>query len=263
MKNHFILRASWRRRSLLAVAVFIGATHLVSAEDPCVDSRIASVQQSLKLKHFYYGEVDGSFDYATQGALRRFQFRNGLPGTGVIDDATLEALTGISSPSKVATANIAARAERGSGAQTQKKENGSDWKASAANAEQERNLSASIISSGRLTVPHAAYTTQLPSWSAQHRAIPEDGIEVRRAMPVATADTLNGSESSAEVVTTGPAYFTGQDGHVYTYHKKIRTKASEVLVAPASIYGAGGRSFSFSREISDTAQIPGGAVANR
>lgn len=261
MKHHSIIRKSWLRPSLLAVAIFVGAVRLVSAEELSADSRVALVQQALKLQHFYYGDVDGNLDCATQGALRRFQFRNGLPGTGAMDDATVEALTGIRPSPKAATANTAAQAEGASemNAPIREKTNGP----TAADAGQERNLSANLDRSGRLTVPHAAYTVQLPSWSAQHRAALQDRVEVRRAIPITSPDAVDGSETSPEVVTTVPAYFTGQDGHVYTYYRKVRMKAADGLSSPTSIDGSRGTAFSVSRELSDWAPITGGSVANR
>jgi hypothetical protein len=73
---------------------------------------------------------------------------------------------------------------------------------------------------------------------------------------------VDGSEPSAEVVTV-PAYFTGQDGHVYTYYRKMRMKAADGLSSPTSMDGSRGTAFSVSRELSDTAQNAGGTVANR
>jgi len=265
MKHHSIIRESWLRPSLLAVAIFVGAVRPVSAEELSADSRVALVQQALKLQHFYYGEVDGNLDCATQGALRRFQFRNGLPGTGAMDDATVEALTGIRPSPKAATANIAAQAEGASemSAPIREKINGPTPKAVAAELGQERNLSANLDRSGRLTVPHAAYTVQLPSWSAQHRAAVQDRVEVRRAIPITSPEAVDASETSAEVVTTVPAYFTGQDGHVYTYYRKMRVKAADGLSSPTSIDGSRGTAFSVSREVSGWAPITDGSVANR
>jgi peptidoglycan hydrolase-like protein with peptidoglycan-binding domain len=261
MKHHSIVRTSWLRPSLLAVAIFVGAARLVSAEEVSADSRVALVQEALKLKHFYYGDVDGNLDCATLGALRRFQIRNGLPDTGAMDDATVAALTGMCPSPKAATVNIAAQTENG--VEIPRKVIGPTLKPEAANAPQERNLSANLDQAGRLTVPRASYSVQLPSWSAQHRAPVQDRVEVRRAIPVTSTGAMDGSESSAEVVTTVPAYFTGQDGHVYTYYRKIRTKAADGLSSPTSMDGSGGTGFSVSRELSDGAQIPGGSVANR
>ena len=264
MKHHSSVRKSWLRPSLLGVAIFVGAIRLVSAEEPSADSRVALVQEALKLQHFYYGDVDGKMDCATQGALRRFQFRHGLPGTGAMDDATVEALTGIRPSPKAVIANIAAQAEGSSemSAPVREQTNDPAPQAAAADAGQERNLSANLDRSGRLAVPHAAYSVQLPSWSAQHRAALQDRVEVRRAIPITSPDAGDGSDTSAEVVTV-PAYFTGQDGHVYTYYRKMRMKAADGLSSPTSMGGSGGTAFSVSRELSDWAPITGGSVANR
>lgn len=53
---------------------------------------IASVQTELLRRGYNPGGVDGEFGPATRGALLDYQQDNGLPVTGEIDEATLEAL---------------------------------------------------------------------------------------------------------------------------------------------------------------------------
>jgi len=56
------------------------------------DSRPQAVQQALKQRGFYFGEINGVVDDQTKGALKRFQIREGLTVTGEIDAGTVAAL---------------------------------------------------------------------------------------------------------------------------------------------------------------------------
>jgi peptidoglycan hydrolase-like protein with peptidoglycan-binding domain len=56
------------------------------------DMPISAVQQTLKREQLFYGEPSGVLDEPTRAALRRFQIRYGLPVSGEIDKATLQAL---------------------------------------------------------------------------------------------------------------------------------------------------------------------------
>jgi hypothetical protein len=76
---------AWLQATILALAL----PGSMAAEGP-----IASVQESLKRQQFYFGEATGIVDDDTRAALRRFQIRHGLPCTGEIDGATLQALAG-------------------------------------------------------------------------------------------------------------------------------------------------------------------------
>ena len=73
----------------LAVTVLLAGMGSLShaAEGP-----VASVQKSLKEQQFYFGEVNGNFDEETRAALKRFQIHDGLPVSGELDTATLQAL---------------------------------------------------------------------------------------------------------------------------------------------------------------------------
>ena len=59
----------------------------IAAEMP-----ISAVQESLKREQLFYGEPSGVLDEPTHAALRRFQIRYGLPVSGELDKATLQAL---------------------------------------------------------------------------------------------------------------------------------------------------------------------------
>ena len=56
------------------------------------DQVIESVQQALKDEGFYYGEVSGEMNANLTAAIRRYQIRNGLQVTGVLNDETLQSL---------------------------------------------------------------------------------------------------------------------------------------------------------------------------
>jgi peptidoglycan hydrolase-like protein with peptidoglycan-binding domain len=74
--------------ALLQAAVLALSLHgLAAAEGP-----IYAVQDALKREQFFSGERTGVLDQPTRNALQRFQTRHGLPDTGEIDTATLQAL---------------------------------------------------------------------------------------------------------------------------------------------------------------------------
>jgi peptidoglycan hydrolase-like protein with peptidoglycan-binding domain len=60
---------------------------VVAAEMP-----VSAVQETLKREQFFFGEPSGVLDEPTRAALRRFQIRQGLPVSGEIDTATVQAL---------------------------------------------------------------------------------------------------------------------------------------------------------------------------
>jgi hypothetical protein len=74
--------------SWLLAAIFITSSPaVIAAEGP-----VSAVQDVLKKEQFLSGEPSGVMDEATHAALLRFQIRRGLPPTGEIDTATLQAL---------------------------------------------------------------------------------------------------------------------------------------------------------------------------
>ena len=97
MKSIFPLGMQWSSRAvggakpgwvLLAMMMAASSPMLViAAEMP-----ISAVQETLKREQFFYGEPSGVLDEPTHAALRRFQIRYGLPVSGEIDKATLQAL---------------------------------------------------------------------------------------------------------------------------------------------------------------------------
>ena len=54
--------------------------------------RTKQIQQRLTDYGYYNGEINGFFDDATVGAIKRFQANNGLNVTGAVDSATASAL---------------------------------------------------------------------------------------------------------------------------------------------------------------------------
>src|ERR1043166_3701798 len=70
-----------------AAVIFIGSMMLMRA-----DQLVQSVQQALKDEGFYYGEVNGDMNANLTAAIRRYQIRTGLQGTGELNDETLRSL---------------------------------------------------------------------------------------------------------------------------------------------------------------------------
>lgn len=56
------------------------------------DDQIAAVQEKLKSRGFYYGEVDGKNSNQTAAAITRFQVRNGFQVTGELNEETMRSL---------------------------------------------------------------------------------------------------------------------------------------------------------------------------
>jgi len=56
------------------------------------DDITRSVQEALRTRKFYYGEVDGVQGSETTEAVRRFQEKKGFDPTGALDETTLRAL---------------------------------------------------------------------------------------------------------------------------------------------------------------------------
>jgi hypothetical protein len=75
------------RRALLLAAIFAVALPHIRA-----DELTRKVQEALRTRELYYGEVDGVRNPETSEAVRRFQEKKGIDPTGALDDATLHAL---------------------------------------------------------------------------------------------------------------------------------------------------------------------------
>lgn len=58
----------------------------------CCGQDVLDVQCVLAASGTYSGNFDGSFGHATQAAVVQFQQQRGLPSTGVVDDASAQAL---------------------------------------------------------------------------------------------------------------------------------------------------------------------------
>jgi peptidoglycan hydrolase-like protein with peptidoglycan-binding domain len=86
----------------MAALILFGSMMLVRA-----DQLTESVQQVLKDEGFYYGEVSGEMNTNLTAAIRRYQIRNGLQVTGVLNDETLQSL-GIKSSGSARQTNRAA-----------------------------------------------------------------------------------------------------------------------------------------------------------
>jgi hypothetical protein len=56
------------------------------------DSQIASVQEMLKARGFYHGEISGEKNNETAAAITRFQVRSGIEVTGELNEETLRSL---------------------------------------------------------------------------------------------------------------------------------------------------------------------------
>jgi peptidoglycan hydrolase-like protein with peptidoglycan-binding domain len=189
MKSHSAPKAFWLRRSLLISAALIASIQLVSAED----TSVAAVQEALKGTHFYFGDVNGKWDEATQGALLRFQFRYGLPGTGEMDASTLQALAGNPPPPKTLAENTPAQVERNPEfVRPIEKDGNRTAVKSTASVDPKRRLPASPDNGEHRGVPKAVHTELFLSWSARQRGAPENGVEVRRAEPTATESRNEG-----------------------------------------------------------------------
>ncbi|QIF01881.1 peptidoglycan-binding protein [Roseimicrobium sp. ORNL1] len=52
----------------------------------------ADVQIALRERGYYYGNIDGIIGPQSRNAIKRYQWRNGLPMTGVIDDPLMRSL---------------------------------------------------------------------------------------------------------------------------------------------------------------------------
>jgi hypothetical protein len=65
---------------------------LCSISDFRADDQIAAVQEKLKARGLYYGEIDGENSNDTAAAITRFQVRSGLQVTGELNEETLQGL---------------------------------------------------------------------------------------------------------------------------------------------------------------------------
>lgn len=82
-----------------ALLVIVLSANAQAARMGSHGERIAEIQKALFDLNFYSGEINGSFDFSTRQAVKRFQRQNNLEATGETDFETL-ALLGIDSHSE-------------------------------------------------------------------------------------------------------------------------------------------------------------------
>jgi hypothetical protein len=75
------------RRLLILVTVFSLVVPRARADDT-----IRAVQEALRVRKLYFGDVDGATSPATVQAIRRFQEKKGFDPTGLLSPPTLRAL---------------------------------------------------------------------------------------------------------------------------------------------------------------------------
>jgi hypothetical protein len=69
------------------------------------DEQVRQVQEELRKRNLYFGEVDGQFSADLGNALRRYQTRKGFAATGKIDEITATSLSvQVSTSTETATA---------------------------------------------------------------------------------------------------------------------------------------------------------------
>lgn len=73
-------------RLFLACILLFFANHLVA------DDRIRQVQEELRKRHLYFGDIDGRDNVELQSAVRRYQERKGFNATGEVDQDTAASL---------------------------------------------------------------------------------------------------------------------------------------------------------------------------
>ena len=57
------------------------------------DEMMRQVQEELRKRHLYFGDIDGRYTPEVAAALRRYQQTKGFPPDGTADDSTLRSLT--------------------------------------------------------------------------------------------------------------------------------------------------------------------------
>lgn len=94
---------------LVVVSVWLAATAPIAGSVWAQDLSLKATQAFLDAHGYRAGRPDGLMGPVTQGAIRSFQADHGLPVTGKIDDATLNAIAGIRSHEDGSTAKPAPR----------------------------------------------------------------------------------------------------------------------------------------------------------
>src|SRR5438309_493698 len=73
-------------------AIFVFGCFLAWAVAAWADDLTRAVQQRLKDRGFYYGDVDGQSGAETSAAIRRYQIRYGLKVNGELNQETINSL---------------------------------------------------------------------------------------------------------------------------------------------------------------------------
>jgi peptidoglycan hydrolase-like protein with peptidoglycan-binding domain len=89
MKTFQLCRIAENRLSRRAVFILAG---IISVSSAWADDLTLAVQQRLKDRGFYYGQVDGQSGSETSAAIRRYQIRYGLKVNGELNQETLSSL---------------------------------------------------------------------------------------------------------------------------------------------------------------------------
>jgi peptidoglycan hydrolase-like protein with peptidoglycan-binding domain len=87
------------RYAAIGCLLLLGSPGLLRA-----DELLRKIQQSLRDQGFYYGPIDGTPGDETTQAIRRYQIRNGLAVTGVLNDETTRAIEHSGADAKLAAA---------------------------------------------------------------------------------------------------------------------------------------------------------------
>lgn len=89
-------RELWQITVIVAVnlllLIIISAVRADAVCLGCSGEKVAAVQNALKNKGFYGGEISGEFGFETRKALKAYQKNEGLPDSGETDYSTVSAL---------------------------------------------------------------------------------------------------------------------------------------------------------------------------
>ncbi len=104
---------SWLSAFLLLMPLLASLAPVVAAR---ADETLRRVQEELRRRNLYYGDIDGEQSRATAGALRRYQERKGFPTSGQLDEITLRSLN--VEPTLITTGSSDAASGSGGGSPT-------------------------------------------------------------------------------------------------------------------------------------------------
>ena len=87
-----------------APAIFLFVVGLLLARPVSADELVRQVQEELRKRNLYYGDIDGRMTHQLAESVARYQQRKGFAATGAVDDPTLRSL-GISAPAPLISAD--------------------------------------------------------------------------------------------------------------------------------------------------------------